>query len=103
MLGLQSFPAPSPSASSHLCARCGKLTPGIPVGGMCGECAAVVGKKAARLARWAAIATTLPLAVYLSVSLPADRTARILAAAAVVVWYVLTRRIARRLAWEWLT
>jgi hypothetical protein len=46
--------------------------------------------------------TTLPLAVYVAVTLPADRNARLVGATAVVIWYVLTSLIARRVAWEWL-
>lgn len=79
------------------------MTPGIAVGGLCRECARTVARKAGRIGRWVAIGTTLPLAVYLTVTLPADGNARILGAAAMVAWYVLTARIARRLAWEWLT
>jgi hypothetical protein len=78
------------------------MTPGIAIGGLCPECAATVAAKARRIARWVAMGTTLPLAVYVTVSLPADRNARILAAAAIVAWYVLTGRIARRVAWEWM-
>jgi hypothetical protein len=47
--------------------------------------------------------TTAPLAVYVTLTLPATANARILGASAVVAWYVLTARIARRIAWEWLT
>lgn len=79
------------------------MTPGIAVGGLCAECRGIVGRKAARVARWVAMATTLPLAVYVTLSLPSERNARILAAAAIVVWYALSRRIARRVAWEWMT
>jgi len=49
-----------------------------------------------------AIGTTLPLAVYVTVSLPHDRTARLVAAASVLLWYALTFLIAKRVAWEWL-
>ena len=96
-------PGPSVGGSSHLCARCGTLTPGIPVGGLCGECARAVARRAGRIARWVAMGTTAPLAVYVALTLPATANARILGAAAVVAWYVLTARITRRIAWEWLT
>jgi ABC-type phosphate transport system permease subunit len=46
--------------------------------------------------------TTLPLAVYVAWTLPHDRTARVVGAAAVLIWYVLTSLIARRVAWEWM-
>ena len=49
-----------------------------------------------------AIGTTLPLALYIVWSLPPERTARTVGAAAVLVWYILTSLIARRVALEWL-
>jgi ABC-type phosphate transport system permease subunit len=59
-------------------------------------------RKAARIGRLAAIGTTLPLAVYVTWTLPAERTARLVGAASVLLWYVLTFLIAKRVAWEWL-
>jgi hypothetical protein len=38
-----------------------------------------------------------------TLTLPPDRTARLVVAAAVVLWYGLTFLIARRVAMEWLT
>jgi len=61
-----------------------------------------VRRRAARIARWVAMGTTLPLAVYVAWTLPHDRTARVVGAAAVLIWYVLTSLIARRVAWEWM-
>jgi len=49
-----------------------------------------------------AIGTTLPLAVYITWALPAERTARLVGAASVLLWYVLTSLIAKRIALEWL-
>ncbi len=103
MLPRPTSPGLSPGGSSHLCARCGTLTPGIPVGGLCRECAQTVSRRAGRIARWVAMGTTAPLAVYVTLTLPATANARILGASAVVAWYVITARIARRIAWEWLT
>jgi hypothetical protein len=79
------------------------MTPGIGVGGLCATCAHEVGNRAGRIARWIAAGTAVPLAVYVTLTLPAAGNARILGAAAVVAWYVITARIARRIAWEWLT
>ena len=78
------------------------MTAGIPIGGLCADCYRRVAARAARIGRLAAVGTTLPLAVYVTLSLPATRDARIIGAAAVVVWYVLTSVIGRRVAWEWL-
>ena len=78
------------------------MVPGLPVGGLCAECTRRVKRRAARIARWVALGTTLPLAGYVTLSLPRDPTARVVGAASVVIWYVLTSLIARRVAWEWL-
>jgi hypothetical protein len=87
---------------AHLCAKCGTMTEGIPIGGLCEDCRRLVKKRAARIARWVALGTTLPLAVYVTVTLPKTRDVRIIGAAAVVIWYVLSSLIARRVSWEWL-
>jgi hypothetical protein len=92
-----------PMGFSHMCARCGTMTPGIPVGGLCRDCVQSVARRAGRIARWVAMGTTVPLAVYVTLTLPATAKARILGAAAVIAWYVITARVARRIAWEWLT
>lgn len=78
------------------------MTEGIPVGGLCEDCRRVVRKRAARIARWVAIGTTIPLAMYVTLTLPRTRDVRLVGAAAVVIWYVLTSLIARRVAWEWM-
>ena len=99
--------APWPGGSSHPCARCGTVTAGIALGGLCPRCWNGVTRKASRVGRLVAIVTTLLLAGYViltlrSVSAPWQPTARTVGAAAVVVWYLLTYRIAKRVALEWL-
>jgi len=46
--------------------------------------------------------TTLPLAAYVAWSLPHTQTARLVGAGSVLMWYVLTSLIAKRIASEWL-
>ena len=87
---------------SHPCAKCGEFVAGIAIGGLCAKCARLVQRRAARIARLMAIGTTLPLAVYVAWSLPVERTARLVGAGSVLLWYILTFLIARRVAWEWL-
>ena len=48
------------------------------------------------------MATTLPLALYVAWSLPATQTARLVGAGSVLLWYVLTSVIAKRVALEWM-
>jgi hypothetical protein len=87
---------------SHPCAKCGTDTAGIPIGGLCANCARLLGRRATRIARLVAIGTTLPLAGYVAWTLPVERTARIVGAASVLLWYVLTFLIAKRVTLEWL-
>ena len=54
------------------------------------------------MARLAAIGTTLPLAVYVAFTVPVERTARIVVAGGVLLWYVCTFLIARRVSLEWM-
>jgi cyanate permease len=61
-----------------------------------------VERRAARIARLVAIVTTLPLAAYVAWSLPTERTARLVGAGSVVLWYLLTFLIGKRIALEWL-
>jgi len=63
-------------------------------------------RKAARVARWWALGSTLLIGIYLVGMLrplaPAWRdTGRTLAALTIVIWYFLTYRIVKRVALEW--
>ena len=78
------------------------MIPGLAVGGICSACWAKVVRRARRISQWVAIGTTLPLAVYMTLSLPQDRTSRLVGVVSVLVWYMLTSLIARRVALEWL-
>ena len=85
---------------SHPCAKCGTDTPGIAIGGLCASCLRDLSRRATKIARLVAIGTTIPLAVYVAVSLPVDRTARIVGAASALLWYGLTLVIAKRVTME---
>ncbi len=104
MLLRPSSPAPwlSGSGPSHPCAKCGADTAGIAIGGLCASCTRQLERRAGKIARLVAIGTTVPLAVYVAVSLPVERTARLVGAASVLLWYVLTFLIAKRVTLEWL-
>ena len=101
MLRPPTLRAPWPVGPSHPCAKCGELVPGIEIGGICSDCWGKLVRRAARIARWVAMGTTLPLALYMTLTLPPQRTARLVGVVGVVTWYVLTSLIARRVALEW--
>ena len=102
MLPQTSSPAPWPVGPKHPCAKCGEFVAGIAIGGLCPSCARAVERRAARIARLVAMGTTLPLAVYVAWSLPRTQNARLVGAGSVLMWYVLTSLIAKRIALEWL-
>jgi len=62
---------------SHPCARCGTDTAGIAIGGICANCMRSLTRRATRIARLVAIGTTVPLAVYVALACPVERTARL--------------------------
>ncbi|PYP59030.1 MAG: hypothetical protein DMD40_04365 [Gemmatimonadetes bacterium] len=62
----------------------------------------LLNRRATRIARLVAIGTTVPLAVYVAVALPVERTARLVGAVSVLLWYVLTFLIAKRVTLEWI-
>jgi len=99
-----SSPAPwlSGSGPSHPCAKCGTDTPGIAIGGLCPSCTRLLERRAGKIARLAAMGTTVPLAVYVTLSLPRDPTSRLVGVASVLLWYVLTFLIAKRVTLEWM-
>jgi hypothetical protein len=102
-----SSPGLWPAGSSHLCTRCGQPAAGLAPGDLCAACTREVTRKASRLGRLLAIVTTLLVVGYLmltlrSTPLASQSTARIVGAVTAVAWYLLTFRIAQRIAYEWL-
>ncbi len=92
---------PSPAGWAEVpCARCGERVRGLGWGELCPACRAALGRRASRLAGRVALAATLLAALYVALRLPADPMARYYGALAVVVTYVLVRRIAARIALE---
>ena len=87
---------------SHPCAKCGTDTAGIAIGGLCANCTRLLQRRASKIARLVAMGTTVPLAVYVALALPVERTARLIGAASVLLWYVLTFLIAKRVTLEWI-
>jgi len=94
---------PLPSGLPEVpCAKCGRRVPGLAWAALCPECRWEREARARRLSSRVALAATAAMALYLALRLPADRTARVYAGIAVVVTYLIVRRIATRLAMEFL-
>lgn len=104
MLLRPNSPAPWSSGlgPSHPCAKCGEGTPGIAIGGLCQNCLRLLHRRATRVARLVSLGTTLPLAVNVGMALPVEQTARLVGAACILLWYVLTFQIAKRVTLEFL-
>lgn len=84
------------------CAKCGRRVPGLAWTALCPECRWEREGRARRLSSRIALAGTAALGVYLLFRLPPDPTARLYAGLAVVVTYLIIRRIVTRLAMEFL-
>jgi hypothetical protein len=81
------------------CARCGRHAR-IQWGELCPICYGEREEQAGKYARWISIAAAVLVGVYAVLRIPAER--RYYAAISVLVVYVIVRRIAGRLAMEFL-
>jgi hypothetical protein len=93
----------SPSGLPEVpCAKCGRRLSGLPWGELCPDCRAQRQKRASRLGHRISLAATLLMAVYVALRVPADPTARLYTGIAVLATYIIVRRIATRVAMEYL-
>ncbi len=88
--------------TEHECPRCHQPVK-LPLGQLCAVCQRSIERQAGRIARWVALGSTVLLALYLLVRLPEDPTARLVAAASVGIWYLLTHLVAKRIARTYLS
>jgi hypothetical protein len=84
------------------CARCERRVPGLAWGEFCAQCRAERMTRSSRLGNRIALGATLLMATYVGWRLPVDATARFYGAVAVVATYIIVRRIASRIAMEFL-
>jgi hypothetical protein len=84
------------------CAKCGKRVPRIAWGDLCPDCRWEREGRAKKISSRAALAATLLMGLYVMLRVPADPTARLTSVLAVLATYVIVRRIAGRLAMEFL-
>jgi len=82
------------------CPRCHRAVE-LALGDLCEACTREILLRAARAARWVSLVTTLLFAVYVMSVLPPLQVPRLVGAAATVTWFLVTRRIAARIAAEW--
>ncbi|MEA2724190.1 MAG: hypothetical protein QOH59_1961 [Gemmatimonadales bacterium] len=84
------------------CAKCGRRLEGLPWGELCPDCLAERKGRASRLASRISLAATVLMAAYVALRVPADPTARLYAGIALLATYIIVRRIATRVAMEYL-
>jgi hypothetical protein len=93
----------SPSGLPEVpCAKCGRRLAGLPWGELCPDCRAQLEKRASRLGHRISLAATVLMAAYVALRVPADPTARLYAGIAALATYIIVRRIATRVAMEYL-
>jgi hypothetical protein len=84
------------------CARCERRVRGLAWGELCPPCRAERAARSSRLGNRISLVATALMAAYVAWRLPVDPTARFYGAVAVVATYIIVRRIASRIAMEFL-
>jgi hypothetical protein len=93
----------SPSGLPEVpCARCGNRIRGLGWGELCPDCLVERKGRARRLAGRISLAATVLMAAYVAVRIPAAPMARLYGGIAVLATYIIMRRIATRVAMEYL-
>jgi hypothetical protein len=82
------------------CARCGTFTKGLQFGELCPDSLRIRSARASRIARLISLAVTALSAAYVAQRLPPTPTARLWAAAGVVLLYLVSRRVVRKVAMQ---
>ncbi len=91
----------SPSGSAEVpCARCGARIAGLAWGEICSECRNRRATRASRLARRISLPATLLVAVYVILRVPPLPLARVYGLIAVLVTYIVVRKVVYRVALE---
>jgi len=94
---------PSPGGLAEVpCAKCGERVYGLAWGELCANCVKDRKRRANRVSSLISLAGTALAAAYVSFRLPAIPNARIYAVVLVVAVYIILRRIATRVAMEFL-
>ncbi len=84
----------------HECPRCHREVE-LPFGQLCGTCRAEIESRAKKVARIASVLSTLAVALYVFIPMPSDQRARTVGLVGLVVWYVLSHLVFRRVMQRW--
>jgi hypothetical protein len=69
---------------------------------LCEVCRREIDGRARRVARWVSLLTTAAFGLYTATALPPDQSARLVGAAATVVWFIVIRRVVVQVVRAWL-
>jgi hypothetical protein len=84
------------------CAKCERRVPGLGWGELCPNCLAERRRRASRLASRISLAATVLMAAYVAIRVSGAPMARLYGGIAVLATYIIVRRIATRVAMEFL-
>lgn len=84
----------------HECPRCHREVE-LPLGQLCSACTAAIELRARKVARIVAVLSTVAFGVYIFVPFPADERARLVGTAGILIWYVLSNLVVRRVLRQW--
>ena len=84
----------------HECPRCHREVE-LPFGQLCDACTAEIKSRAKKTARIVAALSTLAVALYILIPIPADGRARTVGVVGTVIWYVLSYMVVRRVMQNW--
>ena len=97
MLRLWNSPKPLLSGLvEHECPRCHRPVE-LPLGALCGNCHASIDRRARKAARLVSGLSSLAVGSYLLFTVPPTQQSRLVAAAGILMWYVLTHIMVRRI------
>jgi len=94
------MPSPGAWAPEVPCARCGERVAGLGWGELCRTCLAARQRRANTLARRISLLATLLAGMYILYRTPPTPTARTYGGFAVLVTYLIVRKIVQRVALE---
>jgi hypothetical protein len=73
----------------------------LPLGALCAHCHKAIERRARRVARLVGGLSTAAMALYVFIPPPPDERARVVGLAGIVIWYILTNAVVRRVMRNW--
>ncbi len=84
----------------HECPRCHRPVE-LPLGQLCTTCLTNIAKRARKVARLVAALSTLVVGLYILIPVPTDERVRIVGVVGVLIWYMLSNVVVRRVMSQW--